>query len=116
MGRRSLLRWPKRRQVFAPMAHARVGYHTSGAAGETKVVNQAGRFSARGPAHTMVQLLSGFTPYGGKQTCKRSGLPHEGSAWVLTRPQIVCLAEGDQLTGYTIKLICFVNSLLLLFC
>ena len=61
------------------------------------VVNQAGQFSARGPVHTMVQL-NGFTMYSGKQTFKRSGLPHEGSAWVLTRPQeIVCLAEGDQL-------------------
>ena len=79
------------------------------------VVNQAGQFSARGPVHTMVQL-SGFTMYSGKQTFKRSGLPHEGSAWVLTRPQeIVCLAEGDQLTGYAIKLICFVNALLLFF-
>ena len=117
MGKRSLLRWPTCPEVFDPMAHARVGYHTSGAAGERgNVMNQAGQFSARGPVHTMVQL-SGFTLYGGKQMFKRSGLPHEGSAWVLTRPQeIVCLAKGDQLTGYTVKLICFVDSLLLLFC
>ena len=63
----------------------------------------------------MVQL-GGFTMYGGKQTFKRSGLPHEGSAWILTQPQeIVCLAEGDQRPGCAIKLICFVNALLLFF-
>ena len=42
MGKRSPLRWPKSRQVFAPMAHAHVGYHTSGAADGTKECCESG--------------------------------------------------------------------------
>ena len=56
-------------------------------------MNQAGQFSARGPVHAMVQL-NGFTLYGGKKTFKRSGLPHEGSAWVLTDHRDCVFGKG----------------------
>jgi len=47
---------------------------------------------------------------------KMRGLPHEGSAWVFTRPKnVALLAKEDQFTGDPIQLICLVDSLLLLF-
>ena len=50
----------------------------------------------------------------GKQFHERSGLPHERSAWVFARPQnVVLFTRLDQVTGYLIKLVCFVNSNLL---
>ena len=78
------------------------------------VVDQTCQLSARRPEHAMVRF-SGYALNGGKQTLKRGSLPHEGSAWVFTRPQdLMCLAKNDEFTGDAIKLVCFLDSLLLI--
>ena len=82
-------------------------------------MNQADQFSARGPVHAMVQL-SGFTLYGGKKlsnevVCHMKDRPGLGSH----RPQGLCVWQrviNSQVMSYAIKLICFINPLMLFFC
>jgi len=60
--------------------------------------------------------VSRHTLYLSEKCNKRLGLPHDGLAWILTKPKNVApLAEEDQFASDPIQLICFVNSFLLLF-
>ena len=73
-------------------------------------MNQFGEFSSRRTKHAMMKLC-GHALQSGKQFHERGSLPHERSAWVFARPQnVVPLTELDQITGYLIKLVCFINS------
>ena len=73
------------------------------------VMNELCQLPSGGPKHAMVKV-SGHILYLLEKGDEMRSLPHEGSAWVFTRPKnVALLANEDQFTGDPIQRIRLVD-------